>query len=155
MMLTAARPLKANGRKRVFCADDNPLVTEALRIQINRAPDFRWIGCTDSADDLLIEAAAIADADESECPDIVLLDIDMPGRDPFGAIGELHKICPRARVLMYSGLVRRDWVERAMEAGAWGYVAKSDGEQALLAAMRAALADEFALSPEVQRVFAA
>jgi DNA-binding NarL/FixJ family response regulator len=154
MMMTIAqrRTARGNGRKRVFCADDNPLVTEALKMQIESAPDFRWVGCAENADDLLTDAAAIADQDD--CPDIVLLDIDMPGRDPFEAIGELQRICPNARVLMYSGLVRRDWIERAMEAGAWGYVSKSDGEQALLAAMRAALADEFALSPEVQKALA-
>ena len=152
MMATAIPTARANGRKRVFCADDNPLVTDALKVQIESAPDFRWVGSAENADELLSEAAAIAD--HNDCPDIVLLDIDMPGRDPFEAIGELQRICPGARVLMYSGLVRREWIERAMEAGAWGYVAKSDGEQALLAAMRAALSDEFALSPEVQKALA-
>jgi DNA-binding NarL/FixJ family response regulator len=64
-------------------------------------------------------------------------------------------MCPDTKVLMYSGLVRREWIERAMECGAWGYVAKSDGEQALMAAMRAAMADEIAFSPEAQRAFEA
>jgi DNA-binding NarL/FixJ family response regulator len=153
VQLSAPKLRKVNGRKRVYCVDDNPLVSEALKVQIDRASDFRWIGCAGNADDLLSEMAAIADQDE--CPDIVLLDIDMPGRDPFEAIVELRQMCPDTKVLMYSGLVRREWIERAMECGAWGYVAKSDGEQALLAAMRAAMADEIAFSPEAQRAFEA
>ena len=142
---TATRPM------RVFCTDDNSLVTEAVRLHIEQEPDFDWVGSAESADDMLTKAHEIRA--RRHCPDIVLLDIDMPGRDPFEAIGELHRICPNARVLMYSGLVRRDWIERAMESGAWGYVAKSDGQEALLTAMRSAMADEFALSPEVQRIF--
>lgn len=143
---SVARPM------RVFCTDDNLLVTEAVRLHIEQEPDFRWVGSAETADDMLEKAEEIRM--RHLCPDIVLLDIDMPGRDPFEAIGELHQICPKARVLMYSGLVRRDWIERAMESGAWGYVAKSDGQEALLRAMRSAMADEFALSPEVQRIFA-
>ena len=134
---------------RVFCTDDNSLVTEAVRLNIEQEPGFQWVGSAGTADEMLVKAEGIH---EAQRPDIVLLDIDMPGSDPFEAIGRLQQICPEARVLMYSGLVRRDWIERAMESGAWGYVAKSDGKQALLAAMRAAMADQFALSPEAERI---
>ena len=152
--MNQAKPMPSSATRpmRVFCTDDNTMITEAVRLQIEREPGFRWVGSAGNADEMLVKAKE--NRMEQLCPDIVLLDIDMPGRDPFGAIDELHGICPGARVLMYSGLVRRDWVERAMESGAWGYVAKSDGQQALVNAMRTALADEFALSPEVQRVFA-
>ena len=140
--------LPASARPNVFCADDNPLVTEALRMQIETAPDFQWMGCAEDAGKL-IEAVARPGG----CPDVVLLDIDMPGKNPFDAIKELVSHCRDARVLMYSGLVQRDLIDRAIEAGAWGYVAKSDGEEALFSAMRKVLAGEFALSPEVQAVY--
>ena len=146
----AQESMKTNGRKKVFCADDNFLVTEAVKAQIDSTPDLRWIGCAHNADEMLAHAARIA-ADKG-CPDIVLLDIDMPGSDPFEAIGQLQRICPDVRVLMHSASVRRDWIDRAVEAGAWGYVAKNDGEQALLKAMRAVLGGEFAVTHEVKSV---
>jgi DNA-binding NarL/FixJ family response regulator len=154
-MMTTPRQASFSGTRpmRVFCTDDNALVTEAVRLNIEQEADFQWVGSAGTADDMLVEAERIHL--EHQCPDIVLLDIDMPGRDAFEAIGDLQQICPEARVLMYSGLVRRDWIERAMESGAWGYVAKSDGKMALLAAMRSAMADQFALSPEAQRIFSA
>jgi DNA-binding NarL/FixJ family response regulator len=101
---------------RVFCADDNPLVTHALRRYIERSGRFDWMGCSEDADTLL------RTVDSLGCPDIVLLDIDMPGMDPFEAIGALGARCGGARVMMYTGMVRRDLIDRALEAGAWGYV---------------------------------
>jgi DNA-binding NarL/FixJ family response regulator len=134
------------GKPRVFCADDNPLVTEALQRYIERSPDFAWMGCAEDADAL---QAAI---NSSGCPDIVLLDIDMPGSDPFSAIGALASACASIRVIMYTGMVRRDLVERAIESGAWGYVSKGDGEEALFEAMRTVLSGHLALSPEARSV---
>ncbi|MCI0364078.1 MAG: response regulator transcription factor [Phycisphaerales bacterium] len=127
----------------VFCVDDNPLVTDALKLQIERAADVQWHGSAPNADGLLTEARV-------ECSDIVLLDIDMPGKDPFDAIAELVDICRDSRVLMYSGLLKRELVDQALEAGAWGYVAKTDGERELLSAIRSVAAGSFAFSPSVR-----
>ncbi len=132
-------------RARVICADDNPLVGAALERFITRSPDFEWMGCADDADQLCEKVRSIG------CPHLVLLDIDMPGMDPFTAVRELAVCCPDARVLMYSGIVRRDLIDRAIEAGAWGYVSKGDGEAALFDAMRAVLAGDVAFSPEARR----
>lgn len=132
----------------VYCADDNPLVTDALRVQFERARDFRWMGCSEDADSL-VKAVS-----QRGCPDIILLDIDMPGKDPFEAIAELTELCADVRVVMYTGMVRRELIDQAVEAGAWGYVAKSDGEEALFTAMRKVLDGEFALSPEVEAAYA-
>jgi DNA-binding NarL/FixJ family response regulator len=135
-------------RPRVFCADDNPLVTDALRGLIQRSKDFDWMGAADSADALCLELRRLG------CPDIVLLDVDMPGMNPFEAVSAMPRVCPRARVLMYSGMVRRDLIEGALDAGAWGYVSKADGESALFQAMHAVLRDEVALSPEAAAIVA-
>lgn len=145
-MMMSVPPIE--NKRKVFCADDNPLVTDALRLQIESAPDFRWMGCAEDADKL-VEALA----GPAGCPDVVLLDIDMPGKNPFDAIAEVAGHCGDTRVLMYSGLVQRELIDRAIQAGAWGYVAKSDGEEALFSAMRKVLAGEFALSPEVQAMY--
>jgi DNA-binding NarL/FixJ family response regulator len=149
MMGTCALDLERSNKPSVYCADDNPMVTEALRRYIERSPDFDWIGGAEDADQLIDEVS------RRGCPDIVLLDIDMPGRDPFEAIGDLAEHCANTRVLMYSGMVKRDLIDRAIEAGAWGYVSKADGEAELFAAMRKAMAGELGFSPEVQAVYSA
>jgi DNA-binding NarL/FixJ family response regulator len=148
MSTVAQDPATANTRKpRVYCADDNPLVTEALKRYIERSPDFAWMGCSEDADTLC------RDVQTRGCPEIVLLDVDMPGSDPFEAIGVLQACCGHTRVLMYSGMVRRDLIDRAVQAGAWGYVSKSDGEAALFEAMRRVVQGEFGFSPEAQAVY--
>lgn len=136
-------------RPRVYCADDNPMVTVALQRTITRSGEFKWMGCAEDADHL------IEDVREQGCPDIVLLDIDMPGRDPFDAIKDLLAVCRKLRVLMYSGMVKRELIDRAIDAGAWGYVSKADGEDELFAAIRKALSGELGLSSEVQAVYGA
>jgi two-component system invasion response regulator UvrY len=148
-MHSTAAPQPKPSKPQVFCADDNPLVTAALQRYVERSPDFAWMGCAEDADAMCDQVRARG------CPDIVLLDIDMPGMDPFDAIAVLQGSCTQSRVLMYSGMVRRDLIDRAIEAGAWGYVSKGDGEDSLFEAMRAAMAGQLALSPEVRAVYSA
>lgn len=127
----------------VLCVDDNEHVANALRIQLARTSGLVWKGWLASADDLVERAL-------EKCPTIVLLDIDMPGKNPFDAVEELAERCPDARVVMFTGHVRRELIERAVEAGAWGYVSKNDGEPALVDAIRRVAKGEFALSPEAR-----
>jgi two-component system response regulator DesR len=136
-MMTSA----AAARIKVFCVDDNPLVPDAVKLQLTLADDMQWGGSAPDADSLLVEA-------ERECSTIVLLDIDMPGRDPFSAVADLAAICPESRVVMYSGLLRRELVDRAIDAGAWGYVAKADSGE-LLPAIRQVASGSIAFSRSV------
>ena len=128
---------------RVFCVDDNPLVAEALKIQLRDSGDLTLHGTAPDAQSFLT-------AIRGNCPDVVLLDIDMPGKDPFEAIGDLEHVCPRSRVVMYSGHLRPDLVDRALDAGAWGYVAKSDGIDELMQAIRAAASGVMGFSRSVR-----
>lgn len=137
---------RANDIASVFCVDDNPEIISAIRTLVLRTGEFRWSGSLTGVDALVEQAGRF-------CPDIVLLDIDMPGRDPFEALSELSDCCPDCRAIMLTGHVRRDLVERALECGAWGYVSKNDGEQELLAALRRVVSGEFALSPEARRFY--
>ncbi|MBY0262722.1 MAG: response regulator transcription factor, partial [Phycisphaerales bacterium] len=130
----------------VLCVDDNPHVAEALRVKLARAFDMQWQGWLSSADELVATA-------ERQCPTIVLLDVDMPGKDPFAALGELVERCPAVKVVVFSGHVRQELIDRALEAGAWGYVSKNDGEDELLRVIRAVADGEVALSPEVRSTY--
>lgn len=130
----------------VLCVDDNPQVAEALKIKLSRTEPFEWKGWLPSADDLRDEALRMG-------PAVVLLDLDMPGRDPFDAAADMASKCPEARVVIFSGHVRAELVAKAFDAGVWGYVSKNDGEDELLKAMRKVAAGEVAMSPEVRSTY--
>ena len=126
----------------VMCVDDNDLVAEAVELQLGLSADFRWLGRLHDAGRLVEEA-------RRRHPDIVLLDIDMPGPDPFEALAQLASEQPDTRVVMFSGHLRSDLIDRAVEAGAWGYVSKSEGPEAMLAVLHKVAAGEFSLAPDV------
>lgn len=82
-------------------------------------------------------------------PDVVLLDVDMPGRDPFEVLEELGQSHSQTRIIMFSGHIRLELIDRAVDAGAWGYVCKSDGEAAVLHAIGEVAAGRFVFSQQV------
>lgn len=134
--------MRANPIK-VLSVDDNELVGEVIRITLKRAGGFEWLGHLSDAQDLVAKA-------REHCPDIVLLDIFMPGKDPFVAMHELNEVCPDARVIMYSAYVSPRLIERALDAGAWGYVSKDDEGDALLSAIERVAEGEFVMGPKVR-----
>jgi DNA-binding NarL/FixJ family response regulator len=127
---------------RVLCVDDNPLVADAVATRLTLAGGFRWLGH-------LTGAEGLGDAVARERPDVILMDLDMPGEDPFEAIRVLSATQPDVRVLILSGHVRSELIDRAIEAGAWGYLSKSDGVDTLVSAIERVAAGEFVLGPEV------
>ncbi len=131
---------------KVLCVDDNPLVRQAIESRLRDVPGIEWLGDLSEADSL----AAIARARR---PDVVLLDIDMPGRDVFDALEDLTESCPDVHVLMFSGVVRSDLIERAFNAGAWGFVSKNDSSELLVQAIKRVADGEVVLGPEVQMAY--
>ena len=128
---------------KVLCVDDNELVGGAIRAKLEWAGGFEWVGQLPTADHLLEEAERVR-------PDVVLLDIDMPGRDPFSALEELTVRFPEVRALMLSGHISRGLVDRAIEAGAYGYFSKDDDFASMLDTIQDVARGNFALGPEVR-----
>ncbi len=131
----------------VVSVDDNEDVADALRILFGREQGFQWKGARQLPDELF---PFVADT----CPDVLLLDLDMSGFEPFTAIRELSQRCPSTRVIVFSGHVRKELVENALEAGAWGYISKADGEDVLIEAVRrVAKGEEVMLGPEARAIY--
>jgi two-component system, NarL family, response regulator DegU len=128
---------------RVLCVDDNDFVAEAIRRKLSLDPNFSWAGWLPEARDLTSKV-------KETRADVVLLDIDMPGKDSFEALAELAAQCPDARVIMLSGYVRSDYIDRAVEAGAWGYVSKNENTETILAAIQQVAGGGFAMGSEVE-----
>lgn len=127
----------------VLCVDDNEHVADAIKRKLSFTNGFEWKGWLPSADDLVDTVCEV-------CPAVVILDIDMPGKNPFEVMAELVERCPDTRVIVFSGHVRNELINHAVESGAWGYISKNDGEDQLIEAMHRVLADEFVFSPETR-----
>ncbi|HEY2670390.1 MAG TPA: response regulator transcription factor [Rugosimonospora sp.] len=133
---------------RVLVVDDHPVVRQGLRTFLDLQDDITVVG--EAADG----AGCVAAADELD-PDVVLLDLRMPGSDGVDALRGLRERGRRARVLVITSFPEPAAVLPAVRAGAAGYVYKDVDPPALAAAIRAVHAGHVLLHPEVARLLAA
>lgn len=127
---------------RVLCVDDHAFISDGLRTRFGSERDIEFVGWRDSAESLI-------SAVEETHADVVLLDIEMPGPDPFDAVRELMGKHDDVRVIFLSAYVRDRFIDEALEAGAWGYVSKSDQPDSVIEAIRGVVRDEYVFGPEV------
>lgn len=132
---------------RILCVDDNEEVLWALGTHFARLKDLKIVGSLSVTTELV---AAVKKAK----PDILVLDLDMPGESPLEALRQINRTGGPTRAVVFSGHLRNELIAQAMDAGAWGYVSKNDGEDALVDAIHAIMAGKIAWSPEVQAVIA-
>jgi len=125
-----------------MCVDDNELVADAVKRRIAYEPRFEWAGWAPQTNGLLEQV-------QQQKPDVILFDIDVPGRDPFSVVAELARAAPEVRALMFSGYVQGDYIDRAIESGAWGYVSKNASIDEVLSSVEQVASGEFALTQEV------
>jgi DNA-binding NarL/FixJ family response regulator len=102
---------------RVLIADDHLLFAEALRAILSVDDRIEVIGLAVSGDDAVVQAGDLT-------PDVVLMDISMPGVDGVEATRQILDDRPEARVLMVTGSDAQEDVDAAHRAGAAGYVTK-------------------------------
>ena len=115
---------------RVLVADDHAILRSGLRLLISGQPDMEVVG----------EAGDVAGAVElarSLQPDVITLDLTMPGGSGLGAIEKLRAAAPSARVVVLTMHEDPAYVRSALAAGASGFLVKSAADSALIAALRA------------------
>ena len=132
----------------VLVVDDEDLVREAYRAFFARRTDFVLAG--EAAD-----GAAAVGAFRRLGPDVVLMDLQMPGTSGIEATREICEADPEACVIALTTFDAREFVLPALRAGAAGYLLKASGAAELIAGMNAALAGEMPLSPTVRRALVA
>jgi DNA-binding NarL/FixJ family response regulator len=138
-------PTSEQKKTRVLIADDHALMREGLKAILSTAPDIEVVA---EATDGRAALRLIAEVH----PDLVLMDISMPG---MNGIEALHVMCERhaeVRVIMLSMHSDAEHVTRALNAGAHGYVLKDAAGTELLNAIRTVRAGQNYLSPAVQHV---
>ena len=121
---------RAVGAKhRVFVVDDHPIVRQGLALLIDQEPDLEVCGEAEEAESAL---AAIVAAR----PDVLLLDISLPGPDGIDLLKAIRATDPALPVLVLSMHDESVYAERALRAGANGYIMKQEATENVLVALR-------------------
>ncbi|MHC5022353.1 MAG: response regulator [Planctomycetota bacterium] len=129
-------------RTKILCVDDHAFLVEGLRARLALEADLEFVGHLERADHLVEEV-------RRREADVVLLDIEMPGTEPFEALQDLARQCPDTKAIILSAFVRDHYIDAAYQAGAWGYLCKSDPPETVIDGIRRVVRGELAASEEV------
>jgi DNA-binding NarL/FixJ family response regulator len=129
---------------RVLLVDDDPLVRAGLRLTLRSAPDIDVVGEAGDGAAAITAAAELA-------PDVVLMDIRMPGTDGVTATAAITKATATPRVVALTTFDADELVRQAITAGAVGYLVKDTPPAEIISAVRAVAAGQGVLSPAVTR----
>ena len=134
---------RGDGKIQVVLADDHRMLREPLRLLLERGGECEVIGEAASGEEAVALAAKIH-------PHVIILDIGMPGMGGIAAAHRIAKVSPTSRVLMLSQYDDEEYVlETLTEAGAAGYLLKTDAPEELLNAVRAVHGGKSYLSPSI------
>ena len=127
---------------RVLICDDHTLIRAGLRRLLEAFDGVEVVGEAANADEVVIRTRDVV-------PDVVLLDLSMPGRNGFEALDELRRVAPDTAVVIMSMHDDTAHVREALARGARGFVVKEAAPAELEIALRAAFAGRVFLSPQV------
>jgi DNA-binding NarL/FixJ family response regulator len=116
-------------RLKVLVVDDHRLMLEAIRVQLEREDDISVVGCVDSGEPVVALVGQTG-------PDVVLLDVRMPGMDGLTVLEHLQARYPSIAVVMLSGIEDPALVRAALERGAAAFVLKGIDPRDLAGAVR-------------------
>lgn len=134
-------------KKRIIIVDDHEVVRLGLRSLLDQYPQYEVVAEASNAK----ESISMVDAFE---PDIVLMDIRLPGRSGIEACEEIKEKHPEVRVIMLTSYAEDEMLFSAIKAGASGYVLKQIDSEGLVKSLDAVARGEASLDPAVtQRVF--
>ena len=126
---------------RVMTVDDHEIMQNGIRFVLLAFDDLKLVGEARRGEDAVELCQEVN-------PDVILLDMMMPGMDGVQTLIAIKDVCPEIRVLILTSFHDRDLVRRAMKAGAIGYLLKDASKEDLAAAVRAAKAGQSTFSPE-------
>ena len=145
MLTTKSGPFLPEAEVRIGCviADDHEMLRYGVRHLLEDAPDFAVVGeAGDAAEALKLVL--------QHRPDLVLLDISMPGMSSFEAGRLIEEHCAGTRIVYLTMHEDKEYVQRALQSGASGYLLKDTPAPLLLRALREVHRGERSLSPRIQ-----
>lgn len=128
----------------IFIVDDHSIVRHGLSTLLGRVPELRIAGEAGSYEEAIEKISAAR-------PDLAVIDITLKDRNGLDLIRELHAKFPEVKTLVLSMHDEAEYAERALRAGARGYVMKENADSVLVEAIRTALRGEVYVSPEAGR----
>ncbi len=121
-----------SGRIKVVIAEDHALMRDGVRMILEDADGLELVGEARRGDDVLPVVARTQ-------PDLVLLDLRMPGMDGLAVLDQVHERFPAVKVVIFSALDSREQIEAALRRGADGYIVKTVNPADLPSAIRQAV----------------
>jgi DNA-binding NarL/FixJ family response regulator len=134
--------MKMNNQIDILVVDDHPLFRQGVVHSLGLDPDFKVVGETASGEEALALALALL-------PQVVLLDINMPGWNGIETAQKIALACPATAIVMLTGSEDKDKLLAALKAGARAYVLKGVSVKELASVVRAAVAGEVYVSPSI------
>ncbi len=128
---------------RLLLVDDHTLLRDTLKDRLDREPDLAVIGVAGDAG----QATELA---RTQQPDVVVMDIDMPGTDSFTAAADIRRSDAQIRVIFLSAFVQDRYIEEALRVQARGYVTKRESAAVLVNAIRQVAAGNVYFSDDVR-----
>ncbi|MER3469508.1 MAG: DNA-binding response regulator, partial [Thermoflexus sp.] len=113
---------KAHRRIRVVLADDHPLVLEGLQAMLRAAADIEVVAAVTDGEDLIPVVAQAR-------PDVVVLDLQMPGLSGWECLRRIREVSPGTRVLILTAFGDGEFIQMAIEQEADGFVLKTEPPQ--------------------------
>lgn len=125
----------------VLIVDDHEMVREGLAAMLKTAPDMTLIGQASDGDYAVTFCA-------NTCPDVVLMDLEMPKMDGIAATTRIREHCPQTQIIALTSFSDDARIQAALEAGMIGYLLKNIPANQLQEAIRNAHAGKSTLAPE-------
>ena len=134
-------------KTKVLVADDHKIVRIGLKALISQQKDLVCVGEADDGNDAVRKALKLK-------PDVITMDLMMPGKDGETATAELRERLPSAKVVILTSFSTSDGILAALDAGASGALMKTTADTTLLTAIRAVAEGKTFISPEVRKLMA-
>ncbi|HSJ52700.1 MAG TPA: response regulator transcription factor [Anaerolineae bacterium] len=131
-------------RIRILLVDDHAIVRKGLRALLVTEPGLEVVGEAENGQQAIAEARRL-------CPDVVLMDLVMPGMDGLEATRRIVAEQPEVRILVLTSFAADDKVFPALKAGALGYLLKDSGPEELVQAIQQVHRGESSLHPSIAR----
>lgn len=129
---------------RVVLVDDQPLMRDGIATILGAQPDIEVVGSAGNGAEALEVVAR-------QNPDVVCMDVEMPVMDGIEATAQMLQAQPGLQVIMLTTFDREDYLLRALQAGAGGFLLKTSSPEQLAAGIRTVASGEGLLAPEMTR----
>jgi two-component system, NarL family, response regulator NreC len=130
------------GKQRIFIVEDHTLLRAGLRALLSQDPELEIVGEADNGRDAIRAIGSLA-------PDLVLMDLSMPGMNGIEAMTDIKRRNPDTRVLVLTIHKTDEYIHESLRAGADGYILKDATHDELRVAIRSVLNGKTYLSPDI------